>query len=295
MFGLVVLLAAAYWWASRQPAADPIPPPPTTVPTTTAPVPAPEPSSVRIERNAETVIVEGIVKSESERDALIAAVTESGFEVDDRIDVSPGVDDSDPRVVAALLGSLLAGTDDGALTLDDGTVTIAGEALDPVEAEEIRAAIETVSAAGLTVVDQTTIRVLPEEVQIALLQKEIDQIFELAREIEGQYPNFEVSVDQLSSGAKATLDRVVVAMRRYPLPAADIIGHTDSTGSVELNQQLSEARALTVMEYLVGAGVDAGRLQAIGRGAGEPVADNSSESGRAENRRVDFLVKKREG
>ena len=295
LVGLAVLLAIAYWWVSRQqepvPAASPV----TIAPTSTTLPPPPEPSSVRIERNANTVRLEGMVKSESEREALIAAVTNSGLEVDDQIIVSADIDDSDPRVVAALLGSLLDGTDDGELTLVDGTVTIAGEAMDPVEAEKIQATIDTARAAGLAVADQTTIRVLPEEVQIAELQKEIDQIFELAREIEGQYPNFDVSVDELGSGARTTLDRVAVAMRRYPLPVADVIGHTDSTGSAELNLQLSEARAQTVMSYLVGVGVEPGRLQAIGRGESQPAADNSSEAGRAENRRVDFLVKKREG
>jgi outer membrane protein OmpA-like peptidoglycan-associated protein len=198
-------------------------------------------------------------------------------------------------VVAALLAPLLDGTDDGELTLNDGTVTITGEAFDPVEAEEIAAAINTASTAGLMVDDQTTIRVLPEAVQITKLQEEIDQIFELAREIEGQYPNFDVAVEELSPGATETLDRVAVAFRRYPLPAADIIGHTDSTGSRSSNQELSENRAQTVTDYLTGAGVEPDRLETIGRGESEPTADNDTEAGRAENRRVDFIVKKREG
>lgn len=293
--GLVLLLALAYWWAAGQTEPTPVEVPVTVLSTTAPAAPVSEPSSVRIDRDGNTVRLEGTVKTESERDALIAAATNSGLEVDDRITVSLDVDDSDPRVVAALLAPLLDGTDDGDLALDDGTVTITGEALDPVEAEEIRYAIDTATAAGLTVHDQTTIRVLPESVQIVALQKEIDQIFELAREIEGQYPNFAISVEELGSGAITTLDRVAVAFRRYPLPAADIIGHTDSTGSAATNQALSEARAQTVMEYLVDVGVEAGRLEAIGRGENEPLADNSTESGRAENRRVDFLVKKREG
>ena len=103
-----------------------------------------------------------------------------------------------------------------------------------------------------------------------------------------------LSVEELRSGAQSTLDRVAVAFRRYPLPAADIIGHTDSTGSEAINQPLSEARAETVMEYLVGVGVDSERLTATGRGESEPVADNSTEIGRAENRRVDFFVKQRD-
>ncbi len=293
--GLGILLAIAYWWAASQP--DAPPPTTTTTTTTTTAPPPPEPvaSSVQIERDGNTVMVGGIVQTESERDALAAAVTNAGLEVDGQIIVSSDVDDSDPRVVAALLTSLLDGTNDGALALDDSTVTVTGEALDPVEAEELEAAIETAIAAGLTVDDQTTIRVLPESVQIEALQDEINQIFELARELDGQYPNFDTSVEELSGGATATLDRVGVALRRYPLPAADIIGHTDSRGSRATNQTLSEERAQAVADYLIGLGVEADRLDVVGQGEAQPIASNDSEEGRAENRRVDFLVKKRDG
>ncbi len=294
LLGLTALLAVAYLWAAGQDPATPAAPPSTSE-TTTAPPPTKEPSSLRIERDNTAVLLEGNVKTASEREALLAAVRNSGFEVDDAITISPDVTDSDTRLVAVLLPPLLDGTEDGELSLREGTVTITGEALDPVEAEEIRAAIDDMTAAGLIVDDLTTTRILPESVQIVALQEEIDQIFELARTIEGQYPNFAVSIDELSVGATNTLDRVAVAMRRYPLPAADVIGHADATGSKATNLALSEARALTVLDYLVDVGVDPGRLDAIGRGETEPVADNNTEGGRAENRRVDFVVKRRTG
>lgn len=293
LVGIALLLGLVYLLTADGEVPEPAAPAITSATTAPAP-PTTQPSSLRIERGETTIRLAGMVKTASERDALIAAVTSSGFEADDAIAVSETVTDSDPRLLAILLPALLASTDDGQLALDDGTVTVTGEALDPVEAEALQAAITDAAAAGLTVHDQTTIRVLPESVQIAALQEEIDQIFELARTIEGQYPNFDVSLDQLSEGAITTLDRVAVAMRRYPLPAADVIGHTDSVGSDAHNQALSEARAAVVTEYLLGTGIEPGRLQAIGRGEAEPVADNASDEGRAENRRVDFLVKKRE-
>lgn len=293
LVGIALLLGLVYLLTADGEVPEPAAPAITSATTAPAP-PTTQPSSLRIERGETTIRLAGMVKTASERDALIAAVTSSGFEADDAIAVSETVTDSDPRLLAILLPALLASTDDGQLALDDGTVTVTGEALDPVEAEALQAAITDAAAAGLTVHDQTTIRVLPEPVQIAALQEEIDQIFELARTIEGQYPNFDVSLDQLSEGAITTLDRVAVAMRRYPLPAADVIGHTDSVGSDAHNQALSEARAAVVTEYLLGTGIEPGRLQAIGRGEAEPVADNASDEGRAENRRVDFLVKKRE-
>lgn len=69
-----------------------------------------------------------------------------------------------------------------------------------------------------------------------------------------------------------------------------IEGHTDSRGSAQKNQQLSQQRAEAVAAWLVRAGVDAKRLRVVGYGASQPVADNATEAGRAKNRRIEFKV-----
>lgn len=69
-----------------------------------------------------------------------------------------------------------------------------------------------------------------------------------------------------------------------------IEGHTDDRGSTDTNQQLSEARAYSVMQFLVDVGIDASRLEAVGYGEDYPIADNQTEAGRAENRRVEFHI-----
>ncbi len=294
---VAILLLAVYLWVERQeedptPVANPAPA------ITSEAVESPrvdEPSAVQVKRTGQTIELEGTVGSESERDALVAAVTESGFDSEANITVSDDVTDSDTRLLAILLPPLLDGTEGGELSLTDGTVTLTGELFDPVEADELAEAVGAAVAGGLQIDDRTTVRVLPEAVQIEALQEEIEQIFELARSIEGQSPNFAESLDDLSSGATNTLDRVAVAMRRYPLPHADVIGHTDSIGSPEANLALSDQRANVVVQYLVEGGVDQTRLVAIGRGESEPIASNDDEAGRAENRRVDFLIKSSQG
>jgi outer membrane protein OmpA-like peptidoglycan-associated protein len=65
-----------------------------------------------------------------------------------------------------------------------------------------------------------------------------------------------------------------------------IEGHTDSTGEADYNQELSERRAQSVVQYLVSHGVDAQRPQAVGRGESDAVADNETPEGRQQNRRV---------
>ncbi len=70
----------------------------------------------------------------------------------------------------------------------------------------------------------------------------------------------------------------------------DVIGHTDSKGSAEYNQGLSERRATAVKDYMVSEGIDRGIIDASGEGESNPVADNSTDEGRALNRRVDVHV-----
>ena len=70
----------------------------------------------------------------------------------------------------------------------------------------------------------------------------------------------------------------------------EIGGHTDSRGSTAYNQRLSESRARAVVEYLSSKGIDSRRLKFKGYGSSKPIDTNSTEEGRARNRRVEFTV-----
>jgi len=95
---------------------------------------------------------------------------------------------------------------------------------------------------------------------------------------------------ELKSGATANLDRLTAFMNEYPNRTAAIEGFTDSMGSDEMNQSLSQRRADAVKGYLVGRGVGSARLSSSGRGEDSPVADNESAAGRQQNRRVEVLI-----
>jgi outer membrane protein OmpA-like peptidoglycan-associated protein len=104
---------------------------------------------------------------------------------------------------------------------------------------------------------------------------------------------FAVDSASLTAPSRQTLEEVAAVLAEYPKTAVVVQGHTDSTGSEEHNQSLSERRAAAVRGYLVGRGVDAGRLAAVGYGEDMPVASNASAAGRQQNRRVDVLLKAR--
>jgi outer membrane protein OmpA-like peptidoglycan-associated protein len=102
---------------------------------------------------------------------------------------------------------------------------------------------------------------------------------------------FDTDSARIRSESFATLDEVVRVLSTEKSWSLTIEGHTDSTGTALHNRTLSEQRANSVREYLVGKSVAAGRLSTVGFGQANPVADNATELGRAQNRRVE-LVKK---
>ena len=106
---------------------------------------------------------------------------------------------------------------------------------------------------------------------------------------------FATGKSELKSGATADLDRLSDFLTEYPNRTASIEGFTDSMGSEDSNQALSERRADSVKRYLVGRGVQSARLNSSGRGENAPVADNDSQAGRQQNRRVEVVISQVEG
>jgi len=102
--------------------------------------------------------------------------------------------------------------------------------------------------------------------------------------------NFKVGSAELSKESYEILDEAVATLVYYPELNIEIQGHTDSTGSLKLNNQLSLDRANAVKNYLVSKGIEAGRLTTKGYGPERPIASNNTPQGRAENRRIEFHV-----
>ena len=86
------------------------------------------------------------------------------------------------------------------------------------------------------------------------------------------------------------LNNVANTLRQYEQTVIEVAGHTDNTGAAAYNQQLSERRAQAVAQYLGGQGVNQQRIITVGAGMTRPIADNSTEAGRAQNRRVEITL-----
>jgi OmpA-OmpF porin, OOP family len=101
---------------------------------------------------------------------------------------------------------------------------------------------------------------------------------------------FDTGSATLRPESNAQLSDVAAILKAYPNTRVKIGGYTDNVGSTDTNMTLSQQRADSVMAQLVGMGVDSSRLTAEGYGEQHPVADNSTETGRAMNRRISMLV-----
>lgn len=96
----------------------------------------------------------------------------------------------------------------------------------------------------------------------------------------------------MSNIAKAKLDEVALQMKQDPDLRATVVGHADNRGSASTNERLSRERADAVREYLVDRhGIDPARITTSGVGSSQPIADNDTADGRAENRRAVIVLK----
>jgi outer membrane protein OmpA-like peptidoglycan-associated protein len=101
---------------------------------------------------------------------------------------------------------------------------------------------------------------------------------------------FDSGKSDLAPGARQTMDYLAAFLNKYPDRKVQIEGHTDSTGSAELNQNLSERRAQSVKIALLKKGVSFDRITTVGYGKDRPVTSNDTPSGRQQNRRVEIVI-----
>ena len=102
---------------------------------------------------------------------------------------------------------------------------------------------------------------------------------------------FDTGKATLKQESMIEIMKVADYMKKNPNVRFEVQGHTDNQGSDKINDPLSQQRAEAIVKALEGLGVDGFNLRAVGKGSHKPVADNKTEAGRAENRRVEFIKK----
>lgn len=129
------------------------------------------------------------------------------------------------------------------------------------------------------------------EIENALPGAEVERIGEGIRVVLGENAiNFDFGKATLTNQAKLNLDKVIPALNTELNTNLLILGYTDSKGSDAYNLNLSKQRAAAVVSYLKTHNVSSSRIKMEGRGEAAPIATNDTEAGRAENRRVEFVI-----
>ena len=126
--------------------------------------------------------------------------------------------------------------------------------------------------------------------KLANTQVQVQRVGDQIKLVMPENITFATNSATLGSGAVKTLGDVAGVLAQYSDTTMVVAGHTDSTGSLALNQSLSERRASSVATILQQKGVAGSRIRTVGFGPNQPVADNGSADGRAKNRRVEIAI-----
>jgi len=251
--------------------------------------PLASPYRLVIAREPDAVMLDGHVGSKEEREALLHAVQGKfgGLRVLDRLAYASGApqDFLQAASAAAQAVSRLAG---GYSEMSDATLNITGGAYYPAAAGGIVDTIAEEMPEGYDVAVEVVER-QPAQPVSPLRCRDL-----LAGAMTTGRIEFAGGESEISADGNGLLDRVAAIVTRCPLATVEVRAHTDSDGSESGNMRLSQARADAIVEYLVDAGIARERLTATGRGESDPVADNSTDAGKAANRRIEFVLEEPE-
>ena len=144
---------------------------------------------------------------------------------------------------------------------------------------------------GYYYIDDVSLRKLPPILPIPVRENDLTKaVLETGRTIRLDNIYFEYDRDDFLPRSYQELGTLVQIMKDNPTMRIEVRGHTDNTGDTDYNNTLSLSRARAVVDYLIDHGVPSRRLQSRGYGSKDPIATNTTEEGRQQNRRVEFLI-----
>ena len=235
---------------------------------------------------ASTLTLTGYVPDNNAHAALVAAAGRKFFseKVVDNLKASVGAPAGFANAVVPALGAL-SRLSTGTLVVSDREVKLSGDALYEAAAGQIRAGLGKDFPQGWQFKAEISVKPQAAPVDATVCQQLFADLLAKAR------IRFESGRGDISQDSLGLLDRLIETALRCPTANIEIAGHTDADGDQSFNQALSEKRAQAVAEYLVRAGLPADRFTAVGYGSTQPLTGNDTDEGKAQNRRIDFVVK----
>jgi OOP family OmpA-OmpF porin len=235
---------------------------------------------------AVTLTLTGNVPDSNVQAAIVAAAGRKFFseKVVDNLKPSVGAPSGFAGAVVPALGAL-SRLSTGTLVVSDREVKLTGDALYDSAPAQIRSNLLKDFPQGFQLKADISVKPAAAPVDANICQQ-------LFSELLGKGTiRFESGRSTIDPDSLGLLDRLIETALRCPTVNVEVAGHTDAVGEASTNQALSEKRAQAVVDYLVKAGLPASRFNAVGYGSTQPVATNDTEQGKAQNRRIEFLVK----
>lgn len=228
----------------------------------------------------------GYVPDNTVHAALARAARDKFFneKVTDNLKASIGAPRGFADAVVPALGAL-SRLSTGTLVVSEREVTLSGVALFDAAAGQIRAALGKDLPQGWQVKAELTVQQPAAPVDATVCQQLFTDLLSKG------HIRFERGGTTINRDSAGLLDRLIETAQRCPATTIEIAGHTDADGDDQANRELSEKRAQAVVDYLVAAGLPAERFQPHGYGSDTPIASNDTDEGRAQNRRIDFVVR----
>jgi OmpA-OmpF porin, OOP family len=235
---------------------------------------------------AVTLTLTGYVPDNTVQAALVAAASRKFFneKVVDNLKASVGAPTGFAGAVAPALGAL-SRLSTGTLVVSDREVKLSGDAFYDAAAVAIRSGLGKDFPQGWQFKADIAVKPAAAPVDATVCQQ-------LFSDLLGKGTiRFESGRAVLDPDSAGLLDRLIETALRCPAANIEIAGHTDGDGEDAFNQALSEKRAQAVTDYLVKAGLPADRFTAVGYGSTQPIASNDTDEGKAQNRRIEFVVR----
>jgi OOP family OmpA-OmpF porin len=235
---------------------------------------------------AVTLTLSGYIPDTAAHTALVAAASRKFFneKVVDNLKTSVGAPSGFAAAVVPALGAL-SRLSTGTLVVSDREVKLSGDALYDAAAAQIRAGLGKDFPQGFQFKPEISVKPQAAPVDNTVCQQLFTEL--LSKGV----IHFEPKSARIDPDSSGLLDRLVETTLRCPASNVEVAGHTDADGDDAANQTLSEKRAQAVVDHMVKAGLPADRFSAVGYGSTQPVASNGTGEGKAQNRRIEFVVR----
>jgi OmpA-OmpF porin, OOP family len=233
-----------------------------------------------------TLTLSGNVPDDKIHAALVAAATQKFFseKVVDNLKTSLGAPSGFSAAVMPALEAL-SRLSTGTLVVSDRELRLSGDALYDGAAVQIRAGLGKDFPQGWQYKPEISVKPAAAPVDATVCQQLFSDILSKDKI---RFQRRRATIEPDSAGL---LDRLIETALRCPAATIEVAGHTDDDGDDASNQTLSEKRAQAVVDYFVRAGLPADHFTATGHGSTQPVASNDTDEGKAQNRRIEFLVR----